>query len=230
MMLHNDILKYVLFPMLGRHDLCACAQVCMQWHDAAVHTAKKQYSEYMLQHYACAGMYDAYIAINKPAPQAINLAITFGRDAFVSACIRDGYIPEITLSNHNSIEAELLRDYLDVSITMSRDNIFTMLYMRGGWYFPKLILTSVWRNNVHAFRKMYHCTHPLLSQAVFNACQGNKRNIIDYLKKYGDYTHVHSIMDNYYNTANGVCSLMIGEDVDVPDMNDNDTATLELFA
>jgi hypothetical protein len=220
-MLHNDILKYVLFPLLGPHDLCACSQVSKQWHTAAMHVAKKQYSEYMLQHYACAGLYDAYIAINKPAPQAINLAITFGRDAFVQRCIHDGHIPEVTLSNHNSIEAELLRDYLNVSITMSRDNIFTMLYMRGGWYFPNLLVTAAQKGNLHACKQMFWKHHPNLMEAIRVAHSGSKYHIVRYLDRgdgYGDDLTTQNILASHMRCY--------GEDEDV----DDDTAGLELFS
>jgi len=222
-MLHNDILKYVLFPLLGPHDLCACAQVCRQWHDAAVYVAKKQYSEYMLQHYACAGLYDAYIAITEhaPAPQAINLAITFGRDAFISACIRDGHVPEITLSNCNSIEAELLRDYLHVCITMSRDNMFTMLYMCGGWYFPGLLITAAQKGNLYACKQMFKRHHPDLMEAIKVAYQGSKYHIVRYLDRGDGYRDNNSTQ---YILASHMRCYGEGEDLD------DDTAALELFS
>lgn len=226
-MLHNDILKYVLFPLLGPRDLCACMRTCKQWHGAAVHTAKKQYSDHMLRHYACKGMYDAYIAISKPTQHSIQawchpiiLAITFGRDEFVRRCIRDGYVPKITLNNRDTRDGERLRDYLDVSITMSRDNIFTMLYMCGGWHFPNLLVTAARKGNLHACKQMFWKHHPDLLEAIRCACYYNKYHIVRYLDRGDGYLDT--------NAQNILASRMrcYGEDEDI----DNDIAGLELFS
>jgi hypothetical protein len=128
-------------------------------------------------------------------------------------------------SNCYARDGELLRNYLDVSITMSRDNIFTMLYMCGGWHFHNLLVTAAQKGNLHACKQMFWKHHPALMEAIRVAHLEGKYHIVRYLDRgdgYGDDLTTQNILASRMRCY--------GEDEDVPDTDDDDTAGLELFS
>jgi len=57
--------------------------------------------------------------------------------------------PNINLDNRKSEDAKQLKSYLEACVSHSRDELFTLLYMRGGWYFLSLLVDIAISGNMY---------------------------------------------------------------------------------
>lgn len=176
----NNVLEFVLFPLLGAHDICASAQVCKEWLSAARRfIAKSIFVPRILFYYAITGQYDAYVRYGEITPYHITQAIKWGQTDFVLRC----NIPEITFDTRLSADSCNLCNYLIACVESSRDELFTTLYLRGGWNWARIILpVAAKQGSLVACRQlMYGCDNDTIAKAILRADYNAKHHIVQLL-------------------------------------------------
>ena len=178
----NNVLEFVLFPLLSARDLCASAQVCKGWLGAARRfIAKSIFVPRILFYYAITGQYDAYVRVGHgpPTPYHITQAIKWGQTDFVLRC----NIPEITFDTRLSADSRNLCNYLIACVESSRDELFTTLYLRGGWNWARIILpVAAKQGSLVACRQlMYGCDDATIGKAILSADYNAKHHIVQLL-------------------------------------------------
>lgn len=97
--------------------------------------------------------------------------------------------PNINLDNRKSEDAKQLKSYLEACVEYSRDELFTLLYMRGGWYFLSLLVDIAVSGNMYMLKQMAHpCLIGLgscMNLAVQGAYYTRKWPAYDYLVSLG---------------------------------------------
>lgn len=128
-----DIIAYCVMPMLDPWDFCKASQLSKMWcRSGRLWLSKSPMLKHALRYYAINGMTEAYERLClTPEPSDILNAIHGGKTDFVKRWLN--VLPSIYLDNRNSKDAKHLRSYLEACIDHGRNELFALLYQRGGW-------------------------------------------------------------------------------------------------